>query len=113
KCGKNGSLTVECLTKAQIRAKIRVSEWGYCFWRGDAMAAMNVEVRELPARLSEMIQLAAAGEEIIITENLVPKAKLVTLPTQRHRVAGLHPGAITASEDFDAPLPDQFWNNTP
>jgi len=25
------------------------------------------------------------------------------------RVPGLHPGAIWTSEDFDEPLPDEFW----
>ena len=25
------------------------------------------------------------------------------------RVAGLHTGAIQPAEDFDAPLPDDFW----
>jgi len=27
----------------------------------------------------------------------------------RHRVAGLHPGAIIASPSFDEPLPDDYW----
>ncbi len=30
-------------------------------------------------------------------------------PERRERVLGLHPGAMEASEDFDAPLPDSFW----
>lgn len=25
------------------------------------------------------------------------------------RIAGLHPGAMTPAEDFDSPLPDEFW----
>jgi hypothetical protein len=25
------------------------------------------------------------------------------------RIAGLHAGAIHTSEDFDEPLPDEFW----
>jgi hypothetical protein len=27
----------------------------------------------------------------------------------KKRIAPLHPGAIEASDDFDAPLPDEFW----
>jgi hypothetical protein len=27
------------------------------------------------------------------------------------RIAGLHPGTIWTSEDFDEPLPDEFWVN--
>lgn len=30
-------------------------------------------------------------------------------PLPRHRVLGLHAGAIWMSDDFDAPLPDSFW----
>lgn len=29
------------------------------------------------------------------------------------RLPGLHPGAMQASEDFDAPLPDEFWTGRP
>jgi hypothetical protein len=29
------------------------------------------------------------------------------------RVAGLHPGAIWTSDDFDEPLPDDFWTEVP
>jgi hypothetical protein len=25
------------------------------------------------------------------------------------RVLGLHPGAMTTTDDFDSPLPDEFW----
>lgn len=28
---------------------------------------------------------------------------------RKERVLGLHPGAMEASDDFDAPLPDSFW----
>jgi len=30
-------------------------------------------------------------------------------PSPRPRVLGLHQGAWTVAEDFDAPLPDEFW----
>ncbi len=32
----------------------------------------------------------------------------VSLPC-RKRVAGLHPGAMQMSDDFDTALPDEFW----
>ena len=28
---------------------------------------------------------------------------------KKPRVLGLHPGAFQPSDDFDAPLPDEFW----
>ncbi len=30
-------------------------------------------------------------------------------PEHKERILGLHRGAMEASEDFDAPLPDSFW----
>jgi hypothetical protein len=29
--------------------------------------------------------------------------------TKKKRVAGLNRGTISTSEDFDEPLPDEFW----
>lgn len=29
------------------------------------------------------------------------------------RVGGLNPGSITTTEDFDEPLPDEFWLGAP
>ena len=34
-------------------------------------------------------------------------------PEKGKRIPGLHPGSIWMSEDFDAPLPDEFWVGTP
>lgn len=67
----------------------------------------TVEVQDIPSRWSELLASASAGNEVIVTEGDVPKARIVPLP--RPRVLGLHPGAIEISEDFDAPLPDELW----
>jgi hypothetical protein len=40
---------------------------------------------------------------------LDPRARLVPLGPPPPRVAGLHPGALQAAPDFDAPLPDDSW----
>ena len=74
------------------------------------MASTEIEVRELPVRLSEMLSLAAAGTEVIVTDGSVPRARLVPLSAPgQARVPGLHPGAMQAADDFDAPLPEEFW----
>ena len=39
----------------------------------------TVEVHELPARLGEVLSLAAAGTEVIVTEGHVSRARLVPL----------------------------------
>lgn len=78
------------------------------------MSTTNIDVRELPSRLEEILSLAAAtGEEIIVTEGDVARARLVPLEQGQERVAGLHPGAMQSGEDFDALLPDEFWTGRP
>lgn len=63
--------------------------------------------------LSRLIDLAKAGNEVIIAENSTPVARLTAIASaetgQKPRVAGLHQGAIQVSDDFDDPLPDEFW----
>jgi prevent-host-death family protein len=44
---------------------------------------MNTNVRTAKAKLSEFLTRAAAGEEIVITSDGQPKAKLVGIPTIR------------------------------
>ena len=47
----------------------------------------------------------------ILDEHGTPVAHLVPVVahTKKKRVAGLNRGAISTSEDFDEPLPDEFW----
>jgi len=77
------------------------------------MATTVIDVKELPTKFAEIVSLAAAGAEVIVTEGNVPRAKLVPLAVGQPRVAGLHTGAIQTTADFDAPLPENFWAGTP
>jgi antitoxin (DNA-binding transcriptional repressor) of toxin-antitoxin stability system len=72
------------------------------------MSSVTIDIRDLPGRFAELLA-TAAKDEIIITDGQVPRAKLVPLPSGQPRVPGLHPGAIAIADDFDAPLPDNFW----
>jgi antitoxin (DNA-binding transcriptional repressor) of toxin-antitoxin stability system len=70
----------------------------------------TVDVEEAKERLPELLSLALEGNEVIISEGDRPVARLVPIPsTGRKRVMGLHRGVAWMSEDFDAPLPDEFW----
>ncbi len=73
------------------------------------MATTQIEVRDLPTRFAEVISQAATGTEVIVTEGNVPRARLVPLSPGQPRIPGMHPGAIQTSDDFDAPLPEDFW----
>ncbi len=69
----------------------------------------TITVEEAQARLKELIHRLAPGEEVVITENQRPVAKLVG---QAPKVGlrpppGLGKGMITfVAPDFDAPLED-------
>jgi antitoxin (DNA-binding transcriptional repressor) of toxin-antitoxin stability system len=68
-----------------------------------------IDIRELPARLNEVLALTAAGREVVLLDGTTPRARVVPLGPPRERVAGMHAGAIQPAPDFDAPLPDDFW----
>ena len=73
----------------------------------------TVEVGEFASRWSELIAAASAGDEVIVTEQDVPKARVVALPAATGaRIPGLHAGLIEVADDFDAPLPDSFWTGS-
>ena len=74
------------------------------------MLTKTVDIRETQATLQELLSLVREGTEIVLTEGATPLARLAPIvlsPAQR--VAGLHAGTIWTSEDFDKPLPEEFW----
>jgi prevent-host-death family protein len=80
------------------------------------MAAMNVDIAEAQTQFSKLIALALQGKEVVITQDGTPLIQLAPArpQTQRRiagprRIAGLHRGAMRMREDFNDPLPDEFW----
>ena len=71
----------------------------------------NIDINEAKKQLSQLLELAKAGNEIIISEDDTPVARLTGIPRRNgtKRIAGLHQGAVSISDDFDDPLPDEFW----
>lgn len=71
---------------------------------------MTTTVDISTAQLPELLALTKAGNEVILTEGDVLMARLTApVPVVKKRVLGLHPGAFVVSDDFDDPLPDEFW----
>jgi antitoxin (DNA-binding transcriptional repressor) of toxin-antitoxin stability system len=73
------------------------------------MPTTNVDVKELATHWPEIVSQVISGAEVIVTEGDHPCAKLVALTPGQPRIPGLHLGAIKTTDDFDAPLPDDFW----
>jgi prevent-host-death family protein len=68
--------------------------------------AKQVNLYEAKTRLSHLVERAAAGEEIIIAKDGKPRARLVSLKSERpSRRAGAGRGKVWLADDFDAPLP--------
>ncbi len=71
--------------------------------------AETINLYEAKTHLSQLVERAAAGEEIIIAKAGRPKARLVPIQkTQRRRKPGLWKGRVWISDDFDDPLPDDI-----
>ncbi len=75
------------------------------------MMTMTIDIREAETSLGRILALVQSGTEVVLTQDNQAVARVLA-PSPAglsQRVAGLHRGAIEASEDFDAPLPDEFW----
>lgn len=66
--------------------------------------ASTVDMHEAKTTLSELLERAHSGEEVIIAKNGTPYARLVPLEPRRSRVPGLASGVV--EDAFFEPLPD-------
>jgi antitoxin (DNA-binding transcriptional repressor) of toxin-antitoxin stability system len=77
------------------------------------MATRTVDVHELQEQLEELLALVQAGGEVIVMDGMKTIARVVPVSHRNGgRIAGLHLGAMQASDDFDEPLPDELWTGT-
>jgi prevent-host-death family protein len=69
----------------------------------------QVNVAEAKAKLSDLLERAAAGEDIVIAKNGRPKARLVAVVEQRApRTPERWKGRVWIAPDFDDDLSDMF-----
>ncbi len=74
------------------------------------MSTQIIALNEAQTYLGTLITPLKAGEEIVIVRNKTPLAKLVA-PTQtltKTRTFDKYKGKIKMSDDFDAPLSDEW-----
>jgi prevent-host-death family protein len=70
-----------------------------------------VNIAEAKMRLSELVEKAASGEEIVIARDHKPVAKLVPVRPAVRRVPGSAQGQVWIAPDFDD-TPDDFDDYT-
>ena len=70
----------------------------------------RVTILEAKANLSELVQEALSGEEVMIVEDDKPLIKLVSVlektKPKKRRIGGARGVVTFMAEDFDAPLED-------
>ena len=75
------------------------------------MATNTLEIEQATGRLAELVEQAAGGEEVVLTRDGRPVAKLVAADPPaaenlRPREPGSAAGMVWMSDDFDEPLDD-------
>jgi len=74
----------------------------------------TIELMPQSPSLEDLLAMAKKESGLTLTKDGQPVAQVIPLPEKpRQRVAPLHPGAIEMSDDFNAPLPDEFWLGKP
>jgi prevent-host-death family protein len=63
---------------------------------------MKVSVYEAKSKLSQMINKALEGEEVVITRNGQDTVKLVAVPKKKRDWIGMYDGQIKIADDFDS-----------
>ena len=74
------------------------------------MSGTTIDVKEAQPQLLQLLAVVLEGGDVVIAKDNIPLARLVPVaqPTEC-RIAGLHRGAMRMRDDFDHPLPDEFW----
>jgi prevent-host-death family protein len=73
------------------------------------MSPKVMNLYEVKTHLSQLVDRAAAGEEIVIAKNGQPLARLVPLRVEhRPRRPGGWEGQVEIRDEFDAPLPAEL-----
>lgn len=69
--------------------------------------SVTVTIEEAQAHLAELVSQLVPGEEIVITDNQQPVARLLPMKNEAQRKLGTMRGSIKyIAPDFDAPLDD-------
>jgi prevent-host-death family protein len=74
-------------------------------WLVEACAMDAVNIDDAKTRLSQLVDQAAAGQDVIVSRHGKPVARLTRLQPPRGAVRyGLLRGKLRIGDDFDAPL---------
>jgi prevent-host-death family protein len=67
-----------------------------------------VNIYKAKTRLSQLVDIAASGEDVVISRNGKPLVRITQLETHKLRIKfGVLKGRVRVAKDFDSPLPDE------
>lgn len=73
----------------------------------ETMSSKPVELAQARSRLKELVDQASRGEEVILTEDGTPVARIIPVTrTVARRTFGSARGLIHMRDDFDDPIAD-------
>ncbi len=68
----------------------------------------TVNIYDAKTRLSQLVDKAASGEDVVVSRNGKPLVRITRLVAPKRRIKfGVLKGKIKVASDFDAPLPDE------
>lgn len=77
------------------------------------MTTKTIDLEVTPTSLDELLAILQQDSEVLLTKGDMPVARLSRVRSQparkSGRIPGLHAGTTWVSDDFDEPLPDEFW----
>jgi antitoxin (DNA-binding transcriptional repressor) of toxin-antitoxin stability system len=74
------------------------------------MPTTTIDVKTAPLSYHDLVTLIQAGEEVLLVDGETLLARVIPAESAPSgRIPGLHTGQIWANDDFDDPLPDEFW----
>lgn len=69
----------------------------------------TVNIYEAKTRLSQLVDQAAAGEDVVVSRSGKPLVRITRLEAPKRQVKfGVLKGKVTVASDFDGPLPDDL-----
>jgi prevent-host-death family protein len=67
-----------------------------------------VNIYDAKTRLSQLVDIAASGEDVVVSRNGKPLVRITRLETSKRRIKfGVLKGKLIVPTDFDAPLPPE------
>lgn len=72
---------------------------------------LNYNIHEAKTNLSNLIQKVESGEDVVIMRAGKPVARLTPYTKSEPRNLGVFKGKIKIPEDFDEPMPEEWFDN--